>query len=107
VWLTVLFLATMRSPFLPTYGAFPSLWLATLVIAAHGDRPAIARAAAGIGLLLSISWGIGYLPPLANGSWTTAQTIAAFALVAMACRTLREPATADRRAPTSSAFASA
>jgi uncharacterized membrane protein YhaH (DUF805 family) len=34
-WLTVLFLATLRSPFLPqTYAAFPSLWALTLVGAA-------------------------------------------------------------------------
>ena len=30
LWLVVLILATLRSPFLPTYAAFPTFWLATL-----------------------------------------------------------------------------
>jgi hypothetical protein len=97
VWLVVLFLATMRSPFLPTYGGFPTLWLATLVIAASHARPAVARTAIGIAALASFSWGIGFLPPLANASWTTAQTIGGFALAALACQMVREPAKAAPR----------
>ena len=96
VWLVILFLGTMRSPFLPTYAAFPTLWLATLVLATSGGRPAVTRAVVGITLLVSVSWGIGYLPPLANASWTTAQTIGAFAMAALACRSLREPAAAPQ-----------
>jgi hypothetical protein len=92
VWLVILFLGTMRSPFLPTYAAFPSLWLATLIVATHGERPAVVRATIGIGLVLSFSWGIGFLPPLVNGTWTTLQTIAALALAAIACRSVRDPA---------------
>jgi len=39
IWLTVLLLATLRSPFLPwTYGTFPALWLLTLLVAAHVPR---------------------------------------------------------------------
>ena len=39
IWLTVLLLATLRSPFLPwTYGTFPALWLLTLMMAAHVPR---------------------------------------------------------------------
>jgi hypothetical protein len=35
-WLAILILATLRSPFLPqAYGAFPSLWLLTLLAARH------------------------------------------------------------------------
>jgi hypothetical protein len=101
VWLSILFLATMRSPFLPTYAAFPTLWLGTLVLATSDGRPAVARATVAIIALVSLSWGIGFLPPLANASWTTLQTIAAFALVTITCVALRDPATSP--APLSSA----
>ena len=42
IWLVILVLATMRSPFMATYAAFPSLWLATLVtaLAWRTSRPA-------------------------------------------------------------------
>ena len=91
VWLVILVLATMRSPFLPTYAPFPSLWLATLMIATHVNGAAVVRATIGIGLLLSLSWGIGFLPVSVGATWTTIQTIAAFALVTIACPALREP----------------
>jgi hypothetical protein len=92
VWLTILFLASMRSPFLPTYGAFPTLWLGTLFLAAHAGRPGVVRATVAILILVSFSWGIGFVPALANASWTTAQTVGAFALAAMTCVSLRDPA---------------
>jgi alpha-1,2-mannosyltransferase len=92
VWLAILFLATMRSPFLPTYAAFPTLWLGTLVLATSGGRPAVTRATVAIVALVSLSWGIGFMPPLVNASWTALQTIAAFALVTIACAALRDPA---------------
>ena len=39
IWLTVLLLATLRSPFLPwAYGTFPALWLLTLFVAAGVPR---------------------------------------------------------------------
>ena len=87
----------MRSPFLPTYAAFPTLWLGTLVLATSGGRPAVARATVAIIALVSLSWGIGFMPPLVNASWTTVQTIAAFALVTIACVALRDPATSPAR----------
>lgn len=97
VWLVILFLATMRSPFLPTYAAFPTLWLASLFLATSRGRPVVIRTTVAIVALLSFSWGIGFLPPLVNASWTTAQTIGAFALVTMACLSLRDPATSPAR----------
>jgi alpha-1,2-mannosyltransferase len=100
-WLAILFLATMRSPFLPTYAAFPTLWLGPLVLATSGGRPAVARATVAIVALVSLSWGIGFMPPLVNASWTTLQTIAAFGLVAITCLALRDPATSP--APLSAA----
>jgi alpha-1,2-mannosyltransferase len=39
-WLTVLVLATLRSPFLPwSYGTLPAVWLVTLMAAADVPRP--------------------------------------------------------------------
>ena len=98
VWLAILILATMRSPFLPTYAGFPTLWLATLVLATGVARPGLVRAVIGISVVIWFSWGIGYLPPLVNATWTTIQTIAAFVLVALACRSLRGPAPAPSAA---------
>lgn len=92
VWLAILFLATMRSPFLPTYAPFPTLWLGTLVLATSAGRPSVVRATVAIMALVSLSWGIGFLPPLVSASWSTAQTLGAFALVTMACLSLRDPA---------------
>jgi len=47
-WITVLVLATLRSPFLPvTYAGVAPLWLLTLLGAEHGERR---RALAWIGL---------------------------------------------------------
>jgi hypothetical protein len=99
VWLVIVFLATMRSPFLPTYAAFPTLWLATLVLATSAGRPAAFRATIAILAMVSISLGIGFLPPLVNASWTTAQTLAAFALAVMTCAALRDSSTAPARVP--------
>ena len=93
--LVILCLATMRSPFLPTYAPFPSLWLATLVIATYANRPAVVRATIGVGLLLSFAWGIGSVPALVNAAWTTVQTMAAFVLVTITCRALREASAAS------------
>lgn len=39
VWLSILVLATLRSPFLPnSYGVFPGLWLLTLLAATYAPR---------------------------------------------------------------------
>ena len=92
VWLAIVSLAALRSPFLPTYAPFPTLWLATLVVATSAGHRVLARTGVAIALLASISWGIGYGPPLLNGTWTTLQTIGALALVTMTCRWLRAPA---------------
>jgi hypothetical protein len=47
VWISILILATLRSPFLPqTYAAFPALWLLTLMVAtaAPATRQALSMA---------------------------------------------------------------
>ncbi len=59
VWLAILILATMRSPFLPqAYGAMPSLWLLTLFAA---TRPSSRWALVLLALLaLNVYWAQGW-----------------------------------------------
>ena len=61
VWLAILILATLRSPFLPqAYGVFPSLWLLTLVGAREemtGKRLALVLLTwAGLSLYWPVDW---------------------------------------------------
>ena len=61
VWLAILVLATLRSPFLPqAYAALPPLWLLTLLAARR--RPATGDLAALLGgwLLLNIYWPLDW-----------------------------------------------
>jgi hypothetical protein len=56
IWLTVLLLATLRSPFLPwTYATFPALWLLTLLVAAHVPRAWTLPQFLGAALLLALA----------------------------------------------------
>jgi hypothetical protein len=64
VWLAILILATLRSPFLPQgYGVFPAIWLATLLAA---RRPPTAKNILLLGLAwlcfnmyVPMDWGVG------------------------------------------------
>jgi hypothetical protein len=99
VWIAILILATMRSPFLPHYAGFPSLWLATLLAAAWWDRPSVRSTAIVWLVVLAINLGQGYPSPTVQAIWTFVHTIAAFALVVVALRATTEPAgVADRPA---------
>lgn len=50
VWLSILILATLRSPFLPiAYATFPPLWLLSLIIALYSPSPKVL-------LLLILGW---------------------------------------------------
>ena len=89
IWLIILILATLRSPFLPTYAGFPTLWLATLVAAACADRSAIVRTALVVWGMHAIVFGPGTIFPPANAVWTTVQTVATFVLVFLTHRLLR------------------
>lgn len=93
VWLAVLTLATMRSPFLPTYAPFPSLWLATLLAAlawSGGSRVFAASVVAWA--VLAFTFGAGGVPPVVNAIWTFMHTVATFAIVTMAVRVAEAPA---------------
>jgi alpha-1,2-mannosyltransferase len=91
IWLIILILATLRSPFLPTYAGFPTFWLATLVAAACTDRPIIVRTAFVVWGMHAFLFGIGTIDPRVNALWTTVQTVATFVLVGLTCHLLRTP----------------
>jgi len=87
VWLAILILATLRSPFLPTYAPFPSMWLATLLAALAWRRgPREAVPAIVCWCVLAIGFGPGGLPPRWSAVWSTLQTGVAFGLLVLAYR---------------------
>jgi alpha-1,2-mannosyltransferase len=92
VWLSILILASMRSPFLPGYGVFPSLWLAVLAVGVWwtdaGRR--LLFLALWAGLALNVEQGGA--SPAVNSVLILGKTSIAFALVVL-CTRLRVPAT--------------
>jgi len=86
VWIVILVLATMRSPFLPMYGTFPSLWLATLIAALGWQQPRVRWTAIAWWIVLAVGFGQSFLSPPLTAVWTFVHTVAAFALVATAIR---------------------
>jgi hypothetical protein len=75
IWLTILILASLRSPFLPSYGLFPVMWLLILLTATV--VPAV-RALA----LMLVAWAALNIPLPINGA--NAKIIAAMALLSQA-----------------------
>ena len=86
VWIVILVLATMRSPFLPMYGTFPSLWLATLLAALRWHQPRARWTAIAWWTVLAIGFGQSFMSPPVTAVWTFVHTIGAFALVTIAIR---------------------
>jgi hypothetical protein len=103
-WLAILVLATMRSPFLPSYAPFPSLWLATLLAGLTWGRSRTWATAVGAWAVLAFSFGAGGAPIPVNAIWTFAHTVAAFVLVVLACR-VTAPAPAAVPSPRAAALA--
>lgn len=92
-WLVVLGLATLRSPFLPGYGAFQGVWVATILLAvAWSDLRLRAITLALWASLLWMTAGPPTLPPVVIAALTTLQTVAILALFAMAVRLGRSAA---------------
>jgi alpha-1,2-mannosyltransferase len=89
-WLSILILASMRSPFLPGYGVFPSLWLATLAVGVWwtdgGRRVLLLALWAG----LAVNVQQGGASPAVNSILILGQTLIAFTLVALVTQ-LRVP----------------
>ena len=104
-WLTILILATMRSPFLPTYAPFPSMWLATLLAALAWGRSRVFTTSVVAWSALAFTFGTGGVPPPVNAIWTFAHTVAAFVLVGIVVR--MPPATLQSRATDPSLAAAA
>lgn len=100
-WLAILIVATMRSPFLPLYAPFPSLWLATLLAALAWERPGAFTTALVAWVVLAFTFGQAVVPPEVNAIWTFAHTIAAFVLVAIVLQDRMTPFVAGVPLPTS------
>ena len=81
LWVGILILATLRSPFLPGYGAFPALWLSTLIMAVTCRRPALGWSSAALWLVLATQFGQGAAPPQVNAILTFAHTLGSLVLV--------------------------
>jgi alpha-1,2-mannosyltransferase len=86
-WLVVLGLATLRSPFLPGYGAFQGAWVATILLALTWSD--VRMRALTLLLWAPFLWmtaGPPTLPPLVIATATTLQTIAILTLFGLAVR---------------------
>ena len=81
IWIAILILATLRSPFLPGYGAFPSLWLAALIAGVAWTRPPLRTAAIVSWGVLAFSLGQGFAAPPVSAIQTFTQTVAALVVV--------------------------
>ena len=91
VWIIVVVLATMRSPFMATYAFFPAMWLATLVLAVRWAQGGRAFPPMLCWILLAIGFGPAGIAPPVNAIWTSVQTVIAFALIVVAMRLVRDP----------------
>jgi alpha-1,2-mannosyltransferase len=86
LWVAILLLATLRSPFLPNYAVFPPLWLATMVLAVAWDRPGIRWLTIGLALALGVAPGQSAVAPQLNAILTFVHTVAGLVLVVLATR---------------------
>jgi alpha-1,2-mannosyltransferase len=103
-WLVVLGLATLRSPFLPGYGAFQGVWVATILLAvAWSDARLRAIALVLWASLLWMTAGPPTLPPVVIATATTLQTFAILTLFALAIRLGRAAAAVSAPAGASAA----
>jgi alpha-1,2-mannosyltransferase len=97
VWLAILILATLRSPFLPqAYGAVPPIWLLTLVAACAVPNVRVALCTLLTWLALSIYWPTDWPADPRVISLAIALTQAAtFLLVFLVMRRMRESRPAE------------
>jgi len=94
VWMGILILATLRSPFLPqTYAAIPPLWLLTLLAATHAPRmrapSMILFAWAALNVYWPLDWPID--PRLLAIATTLPQVVAVFLVVTALRRRVELP----------------
>jgi hypothetical protein len=95
VWLAVLILATLRSPFLPdSYGLLPGVWLLTLLAARRADDAKKLLGALGGWVVLSLYWPLDWpMDPRLVATMTAMQQALMIGLVVLALRRTRAPAT--------------
>jgi alpha-1,2-mannosyltransferase len=94
-WLTILGVTALRSPFLPTYGAFPGAWLGAILLAVCWAEPRRWWAVLGCWLILvPTTAGPTPMPVWVVAAFTTVQAAAVVGLMAIAIRVGREGATA-------------
>jgi hypothetical protein len=91
IWLAILVLATMRSPFMATYAFFPVMWLAVLAAPLEWRASRIALPILLCWCALALGFGPASLPPQWNAVWTTIQTGLTFVLLVAVLRQLRAP----------------
>lgn len=90
-WLAVLGLTALRSPFLPTYGAFPGAWLGALLLAiCWTDARRWWTVLMLWVILLPTMAGPSPIPMWAIATFTTLQTAAVVGLAVIAIRVARE-----------------
>jgi hypothetical protein len=92
LWVAILLLATLRSPFLPFYAVFPPLWLATLLAAVAWRRPGVLWSTIALSIVLAFAFGQSAVSPQVNAIATLTHTIAALVLAVMAARLARQQA---------------
>jgi alpha-1,2-mannosyltransferase len=86
-WLSILTLATLRSPLLPPYGTFAPLWLAVIILAVSWSHPRKRVVALFMVAILSpVTPSQTLLPPSLHAIVTFAQTLTALALVIVTMR---------------------
>ena len=101
LWLAILVLATLRSPFLPeAYAAFPPVWLLTLLAARHPPTAKTLLWTLGAWLALSFYWPIDRpLDPRALALITLVPTAATVVVAVLALRPQREAMPIDELLP--------
>jgi len=100
LWLAILILATLRSPFLPqAYAAFPPLWLLTLLAARQPPTAKTLLLTLAAALALNVYWPLDWpLDPRVLALVMLLPQAVAVAVAALALRLHASPGPADRRA---------
>lgn len=92
-WLIVLGLASLRSPFLPFYGAYAAVWIATLLLGVFWRDVRTRAVALGAWVILLPVWaGPPGLPPAVIAGTTTLQILVMLGLFAYASGIARRSA---------------
>jgi len=90
VWIAILVLATLRSPFLPqTYGVFPPIWLLTLLAAARPPTRTVGLLVVAAWAALNVYWPIDW--PIDPRLLAVAMVVPQAVTILLAVVALRRP----------------